>query len=176
MTDQGKVTEQSQYPGVTGRYTTNGRPHGYSVITPFIVVSRPAEAITFYETVFGAKAKNVTAVGEEQTIFHADIDFGHGYLQLGAPNPAYNLVLPPGEGQACYSLGVYVPDVDRTLALALAHGATLREPAANFVSGDRYASILDPFGIRWTIMSRIEDLSEEESARRVAEWSRQMME
>jgi len=108
-------------------------------------------------------------------VVHADIDFGNGYLQLGAPNPTYRLVLPPGEGSACYSLGVYVPDVDRTLALAVANGATVREPATNFVSGDRYASILDPFGIRWTIMSRIEDISEEESIRRVAEWSKSMM-
>jgi len=48
----------------------------------------------------------------------------------------------------------------------------VREPLANFVSGDRYASILDPFGIRWTIMTRIEDISVEESARRVEEWSK----
>ena len=52
-------------------------------------------------------------------------------------------------------------------------GATVREPLTTFVSGDRYASIRDPFGIRWTIMTRVEDLSEEESARRVAEWARQ---
>ena len=37
--------------------------------------------------------------------------------------------------------------------------------ATTFVSGDRYASVRDPFGVRWTIMSRVEDLSEAESAR-----------
>jgi uncharacterized glyoxalase superfamily protein PhnB len=56
--------------------------------------------------------------------------------------------------------------------LAVEHGAVVREPAMDFVSGDRYASILDPFRVRWTIMSRIEDLSEEESFRRVSEWSK----
>lgn len=162
--------------GVTGKYTTNGTPHGYTALTPFIVVDRPAEAIAFYETVFGAKAKSVTAIGPEgrQVIVHADLDFGNGYLQLGAPTPAFKLVLPPGDGQACYSLGLYVPDVDRVVELAVAHGATVREPARDFVSGDRYASILDPFGVRWSIMTRVEDLSEEESARRVAEWSKSM--
>lgn len=44
-------------------------------------------------------------------------------------------------------------------------------PLATFVSGDRFASILDPFGVRWSVMSRVEDLSEQESARRVAEWA-----
>lgn len=33
------------------------------------------------------------------------------------------------------------------------------------------ASIRDPFGLRWSIMSRAEDLSEEESASRVAAWA-----
>lgn len=171
------MRKDGHYPGATGKYTTQGRPHGYTALTPFIVVNQPAEAIAFYEAVFGARAKNVTTVGDagQEVVIHADLDFGNGYLQLGAPNPAYNLVSPPGEGKACYSLGIYVPDVDRTLALAVSHGATVREPARNFVSGDRYASILDPFGIRWTIMSRIEDLSEEECARRVNEWSRSMM-
>jgi PhnB protein len=57
------------------------------------------------------------------------------------------------------------------VATAEAAGATVREPVADFVSGDRYASIRDPYGIRWSIMTRVEDLSEEESARRVAEWA-----
>lgn len=168
------VMDQTHRPGVTGRYVQNGKPLGYTAITPFIVVDNPAAAIAFYEKVFGAKAKNVTAVGKagEETIIHADIDFGDGYLQLGAPNPDYQLVLPPGDGNACYTLGLYVPDVDRTLALAVEHGATVRAPAADFVSGDRYAGIVDPFGIRWNIMSRIEDISEEESIRRVTEWSK----
>lgn len=41
-----------------------------------------------------------------------------------------------------------------------------------FVSGDRFASVVDPFGVRWTLMTRVEDLSPVESARRVEEWAR----
>lgn len=168
------MSDQPNQTGATGTYTIDGRPIGYTAITPFIVVNNPEEAISFYESVFGAKAKNVTTmnVDGQPMIVHADLDFGCGYLQLGAANPAFRLVLPPGDGNACYSLGVYVPDVDQTLARAVAHGATVREPATTFVSGDRYASILDPCGIRWTIMTRVEDISEEESFRRVNEWSK----
>ena len=50
-------------------------------------------------------------------------------------------------------------------------GATVREAPSTFVSGDRFASIRDPFGVRWSIMTRVEDLSDEESAARVAEWA-----
>lgn len=165
-----------QRQGRTGTYTRNGTPIGYTAITPFIVVSDPAEAIAFYEKVFQAKAKSVTEIEADgrKMIIHADLDFGNGFLQLGAANPSYKLVLPPGEGTACYSLGIYVPDVDRVYELAVAHGAAVREPIADFVSGDRYCSVLDPYGIRWSIMTRVEDISEEESYRRVAEWSKQM--
>ena len=51
--------------GVTGEFTRNGTPLGYTTLTPFIAVNSPAEAIAFYEAVFGAKAKDVTEIGEE---------------------------------------------------------------------------------------------------------------
>lgn len=168
------MDNQSNHVGITGTYTKNGKPNGFTAITPFIAVSHPAKAIAFYETVFAAKTRSTTEFDHEgnKVIVHAEIDFGHGILQLGAANPDYGLVLPPEDGKACYSLGIYVQDVDKTFALAKANGATVREPIANFVSGDRYCSILDPCGIRWSIMSRIEDISEEESNRRVEEWSK----
>ena len=31
--------------------------------------------------------------------------------------------------------------------------------------------VRDPFGVRWSIMSRVEDLSEDESDRGVAAWA-----
>ena len=104
---------------------------------------------------------------------HADLDFGTGHLQLGEPSEAFGLVPPPEPDTACYSLGFYCSDADQVVARAEAAGAVIREPLTTFVSGDRFASIRDPFGIRWSIMTRVEDLSEEESARRVAEWAAQ---
>jgi PhnB protein len=68
-------------------------------------------------------------------------------------------------------MGLYVADVDAVVERAVEAGSTVREAPSHFVSGDRYASIRDPFGVRWSIMSRVEDLSDEESARRVAEWA-----
>ena len=70
-----------------------------------------------------------------------------------------------------FSLSLYVPNVDEVTANAAARGAVIREPAATFVSGDRFASVLDPFGLRWSIMTRVEDISPEESARRIAAWA-----
>jgi hypothetical protein len=38
--------------------------------------------------------------------------------------------------------------------------------------GDRFASILDPFGQRWTVMTRVEDVAPEERGRRMADWAK----
>lgn len=155
--------------GLTGRYTTDGVPHGATSLTPFLAVPGAAAAVDFYRRVFGARVVDVTEIGG--TMVHAELDFGHGRLQIGEPSPDYHLVPPPAGDDACYSLGLYCADVDGLVERAVEAGATIREPLADFVSGDRYASLLDPFGIRWSVMSRVEDLSEEESARRVAEWA-----
>lgn len=162
-------TDVISTPGVTGTHTTDGRPHGYSALTPFLAVPDARGAVAFYRDVLGARVVDVTEMGGQ--VVHAELDFGEGRLQLGVPSADYNLVPPPGEGQACYSIALYCADVDALLGRAVAAGATVREPAATFVSGDRYASVLDPFGVRWTLMTRVEDLSEEESTQRVREWA-----
>lgn len=163
--------ETTKAKAATGQYTTDGIPHGYTSLTPFLTIPKAAEAIAFYRDVFGARVVDVTEMGG--VIVHADLDFGQGHLQLGEPNPAFHTVPPPAGDDDCYSIALYCSDADDLVARAEAAGATIREPLMTFVSGDRYASIRDPFGVRWTIMTRVEDLSPEESARRVAAWAQE---
>ncbi|MGC5615993.1 VOC family protein [Georgenia sp. Z1491] len=155
--------------GVSGEHTTDGVPHGSTSLTPFLAVPRAGAAVEFYRDVLSARVVDVTEMGG--VVVHAELDLGDGRLQIGEPSPEFGLVPPPEGDAACYSLGYFCADADAVVARAEAAGARVREPLATFVSGDRYASILDPFGVRWTIMSRVEDLSEEESARRVAAWA-----
>jgi PhnB protein len=155
--------------GVSGQHTSNGLPHGSTSLTPFLAIPDAAGAIEFYRTVFGARVVDVTEFGG--VVVHADLDFGSGRLQVGEPTAEYGLVPPPAGEQDCYSIGLYCADVDAVVAAAVEAGATVREAPSNFVSGDRFASIRDPFGVRWSILSRVEDLSEDESTRRVAEWA-----
>lgn len=152
-----------------GQFTNNGIPHGFTSLTPFLSIPRAAEAIEFYKDVFGARTVGITEFGG--VVVHAELDFGQGRLQLGEPNPEYHLVSAPEGDDDCYSIALYCPDVDAVLERAVASGAKVREAATGFVSGDRFASIRDPFGVRWSIMTRVEDLSEEESTARVAEWA-----
>lgn len=156
----------------TGQHTTDGIPHGYTSLTPHIVVSTATDALVFYRDVLGAQIVDVTRFGD--LVAHAVLDLvGSGKLTVSDPLDSYGLVAPDPERGASFSLALYVRDVDAVVAAAEAAGATVRESPATFVSGDRFASILDPFGVRWSIMTRVEDLSFEESARRVAEWAAQ---
>lgn len=160
--------------GVTGTHTTAGVPHGVTSLTPFLAITNAAQALEFYRDVFGARIIDATRMNG--VVVHAEIDFGQGHLQIGEPSPAYGLVPPTETPNACYSLGLYCENVNEVLDKAIEAGSTVREPVTNLVSGDRFASIIDPFGIRWSILSRVEDLSEEESAQRVADWAAQQSE
>lgn len=165
------VTDTEPRTGATGAHTTDGRPHVATSLTPFLAIVDARGALEFYRDVFGATILDVTEF--DGVVVHASVDFGMGLLQLGEPSPAYGLVAAPAGDDDCYSMGLYLPDVDAATERALAAGATLREAPSTFVSGDRYASIRDPYGVRWSLMTRVEDLSPEESATRVAEWAAQ---
>lgn len=158
-----------EHTPLTGTHTTDGRPNNATSLTPFLAIPGANEAIAFYRDVLGATVNDVTEMGG--IIVHAELDLGVGLLQIGEPNPQYRLVPPPAGEDDCYSMGLYVPDVDAVLERAVTAGATVREAASTFVSGDRFASIRDPFGVRWSLMTRVEDLSPAESAQRVAEWA-----
>ena len=152
--------------------SVNPIPEGYSSLTPFLCIDGAAEAIDFYVAVFGAKLVE-RMDGEGGIVMHAELDFGNGRLQVSDPQEAYQLAAPkPGEF-ATHSVSLYCVDVDDVVARAENAGATIREPAQTFVTGDRFASILDPFGQRWAVMTRVEDVSPEERDRRLAEWAGQ---
>jgi PhnB protein len=151
---------------------TNGRPDGYTTLTPFLVCAPATEAIKFYAEVFGATVVS-RMDGPEGTVLHAELDFGLGRLQLADPNGAYGLVAPTGqaEDEVSGSTCIYVADVDAVFAAAVERGATVREKPDTFVTGDRFASVYDPFGHRWAIMTKVEDVTPEEAERRLGEWA-----
>lgn len=168
MTD---TTSTESTTAAHGEHTVHGVPKGLTSLTPFLAIGNAKEAISFYQDVFGARLVGATEMGG--VVVHAELDFGNGHLQLGEPTPEYHLVPAPEGEDDCYSLGFYCQDADALVGRAEKAGATIREALSTFVSGDRYASIQDPFGVRWSIMTRVEDLSEEESNRRVEEWAAQ---
>ncbi|WP_417233305.1 VOC family protein [Arthrobacter sp.] len=177
------MTTESTTPGeltapVSGDHTTDGVPHGYTSLTPFLVVEPATAAIAFYCEVFGAEVLSrmpgAPLPDGTPTVSHAELDFGRGILQLGDPMEG-NGLKPQDPSAVNGSICVYVRDVDAVVARAVERGATIAEQPSNFVSGDRFASIMDPFARRWSVMTRVEDLSREESEARVNVWLEQFL-
>ncbi len=88
---------------------------------------------------------------------------------LSEQNDEWGSKSPDMLGGTPVTVMVYVPDVDQTVAQAVAAGAKLLMPVADQFYGDRSAALLDPFGHGWMLATHIEDLSQEEIDRRAAQ-------
>ncbi|HWL43785.1 MAG TPA: VOC family protein [Ilumatobacter sp.] len=149
--------------------TPQNPPTGYTSITPFLVVSPAAEAIDFYTSVFGATEVSRNEL-PDGTVPHAELQFPYGRVQLGDPAPSMGLVAPDGTNAVNHSYVLYCDDVDAVWQAAVDAGATPSEEPSTFVTGDRFGAVLDPFGHRWAILTRVEDVDPAEAARRVDAW------
>lgn len=152
----------------------NPIPEGYHSITPFLAVNEAAKAIEWYGRVFDAEVLTRND-GPDGKVMHCELQIGDSIIQLGDADERWGLAAPDPEMTSA-SLVLYVPDMDAVYAKAVEAGARVREEPAVFLTGDRYASIADPFGRRWAIMTRVEDVSREEGERRVNEWIASMSE
>jgi PhnB protein len=136
----------------------NPVPPGYSTVTPYLCVADPAKLIDFLKQAFGAQLI-FKMDGPGGRIMHAEMTIGDSRIMLGQPAP----------GQETHAmLHLYMPDVDKVYARAIAAGATsVREPADQFY-GDRSGGVRDEFGNQWHIATHVEDVSKEEMDRRMA--------
>ena len=73
---------------------------------------------------------------------------------------------PAPDGSSPVVLFVYVEDVDKTMARAVAAGAKVLIPAQDQFWGDRTGWVMDPAGHVWTIAARIEETTPQERAER----------
>jgi PhnB protein len=130
----------------------DGKPDGYTTLTPFLVCQPAAAAIEFYTAVFGASLVS-RMDGPGDTVMHGELALGDGRLQLSDPMDEYGLVPPSGAAadRVSSSTCIYVSDVDAVFELAVEHGATVREKPSTFVTGDRSLHLrlaFDTAGIR----------------------------
>ena len=134
-------------------------PEDFRTITPHLVVKGVARAVEFYRRAFGAEELYRNLAPDGVSIVHSELLLGDLRYFLNDEFPEHGVLAPDGERGSVVTLLIYVPDVDAFYERALAAGAEVIFPLADCFWGDRYAIIKDPFGHRWSIASRIEDLS-----------------
>ena len=143
-------------------------PAGYHSVTPYLIVSRAAEALEFYKNAFGAREK-VRMPAPGGRIGHAEILIGSSHVMLADENPEMGAHAPQAGTPPPVSILLYVKDVDAVFERAVAAGARVERPTENQFYGDRAATLIDPYGHRWHIHSHIEDVSPKEMQRRMQE-------
>lgn len=142
-------------------------PEGYHTLTPFLIIEGAAKLIDFMKAAFNAQEVS-RMEGKDGTIGHAELRIGDSMLMLADAQPEY-------PARPCM-IGLYVEDVDATYQRALAAGATSVREVADQFYGDRSGAVQDASGMQWWISTHIEDVTDEELARRAAAYKDQHQE
>ncbi len=148
-------------------------PKGYHTATPYLLCRAADQAIAFYKKAFGAKEKT-RMLGPDGSVMHAEITIGDSHVMLGEENVAMGMHSPQSLGGTPAGVMLYVPNVDKTFAAAVAAGATVNMPVADQFWGDRYGKLTDPFGHQWSIATHIEDMTPKEMGKRADAFFKQM--
>lgn len=146
-------------------------PEGYHTITPTLTFKNAAKAIDFYQKAFGAE-ELYRMPGPGGGIMHAELRLGDSRIMIGEEMGGH--VSPETLGNSTGGLHLYVDDVDRLWKRATAAGAKVQMELMNAFWGDRYGTLVDPFGYTWGLATHIEDVPMDEMKRRADEWMKQM--
>lgn len=137
------------------------RPHA---LTPHLFVKDVHAAITFYRKAFGAVElfRNVLPDG---TVLLVELAVGGGRLFVSEESPRLNALAPPSIGGSPVLLMLEVDDVDDLARRAIFAGAEVEMPVQEMFFGERYGIVVDPFGHRWSLSTRREQLTPDDILR-----------
>ena len=141
-------------------------PEGYHSVTPYLIVKGAAKAIEFYKQAFGATELG-RMTSPDGRVGHAEIQIGDSRIML-AEFPEMGALGPESFGGTPVMIHLYVEDVDTVAKQATAVGAREIRPVQDQFYGDRSGMFADPFGHKWNISTRKENLSAEEIGKRAA--------
>ncbi len=132
------------------------------VLTPYLSAHDCAAAIAFYADAFGAVETGARFTDSDGRIGHAEIGIGGATIFLSDEYPDFGAQSPRSLGGSAVALHIQVADADATARRLVAAGAeVLRELTAE-ADGERRGTFLDPFGYRWMVGEKVEEVSKEE--------------
>ena len=141
-------------------------PDGYHTLTSYLIADNAAKALDFYKKAFGAK-ELFRMAGPDGKIAHSELKIGDSKIMVGDESPQMGALGPKSIGGSPVTLMLYVKDVDKLFTQAVAAGAKETRPVMNQFYGDRSGSLEDPFGHKWVISTRVENVSPKEMDKRM---------
>jgi PhnB protein len=150
----------------------NGRTGGeIDELFVYLCVRDAAAAITFYSQVFGAE-ETFRLAEPGGRVGHAELRLGPATVMLCDEHPEHGILSPQAFGGTGARVHLHVRDVDRLARRAADAGAVILMDPTDFGHGERQCRLRDPFGHEWLLGHPLEELTNEEIARRYAEETR----
>lgn len=149
------------------------QPADTHTLIPYLAVRNAVGAIEFYKRAFGATENNRLEWGDG-SIMHCALQIGDSVFMLGEEMPEMGSSSPQTIGDSPAGIMMYVQDVDAAMARAVEAGAEVEMPPADMFWGDRFGKLKDPFGHKWSLATQIENVDNDEMARRAAVFAAEM--
>jgi PhnB protein len=141
------------------------RPERYrNSIVPHIYIDGASEGIVFYKRAFDAK-ELFRIAHPNGRILHAELSICDSVVMLGDPDDRL-YGDPRTMGRCSASLHIFTNDNTALLRRAVEAGATEIQSPTDMFYGASSASVRDPFGHVWVLLSWKENLSPAEMERR----------
>ena len=143
-------------------------PEGLHSITPQVAVEGCADAIEFWKRAFGAQEVMRAPDPSGKKIWHSQ-------LRIGDSAFFANDVFPEMGGRATpASFWIYTDGVDAAFKRATDAGCQVKMPLADMFWGDRMGTVMDKYGIQWTLAQHMKDLTPEQMKKAQDEFVKQM--
>ena len=137
------------------------------LLTPYLTAHDCAAAIAFYASAFGAVETGPRYTDSEGRIGHAEIGIGGATIFLSDEYPDFGARSPKSLGGSTVALHIQVADANETARRLLAAGAEVLSELSEQADGERRGTFLDPFGYRWMVAEKVEEVSKDELRERV---------
>lgn len=133
-------------------------PKKSTAITPHLTVRDVETAAKFYEKAFGFTRK-FALPGAGGRIMHAELTHENCTVMLGPESRERGMLAPITAGGTAVSIFVYVPDVEKQHARAIAAGAKELMPPSDQFFGSKTSLLLDPEGHQWMFAQHKKEVS-----------------
>jgi PhnB protein len=143
----------------------DNRPKRYrNAVVPHIYIDGAAKAIEFYERAFGATELFRIAQANGR-ILHAEIEIADSVIMMGDPDDKL-YGEPRSLGRCTAGLHLFLEDNRTLFRRAIDAGAEPIQAPTEMFYGANSASVRDPFGHVWVLLTWKEDLAPDQMERR----------
>lgn len=130
---------------------------GITCVIPTLTIKGADKAIEHYKKAFGAIEEHRLLCPVSGNVAHCGLKIGASAIFITEENRERGCIA--GTNQTFY---IYVPDADESMKKAIKAGLKETQKAEDMFWGDRMGTVTDPYGIKWSLVTHVRDVSPKE--------------